>query len=168
MKRILFVLTVIAACGVLNAQTVYKVVAEDGSVTYTDQPVPGSQPVSLGRINTSEPLATVTPSKPKPEPKAAQPVTLSVYAPAPEATIRNNTGDVTITAATDRKVSGRFTLLLDGEAVGTNNTGVFSLTGVDRGAHQYQIQLSDNTGKILASSPTQTFYMHQASALINP
>ncbi|MEC7134744.1 MAG: DUF4124 domain-containing protein, partial [Pseudomonadota bacterium] len=36
-----------------------------------------------------------------------------------------------------------------------------------RGAHTYKVELTNNTGKTLASSPLQTLYLHQASALIN-
>jgi hypothetical protein len=38
---------------------------------------------------------------------------------------------------------------------------------VDRGAHTIKVNFLDNSGKILASSKQQTFYLQKASALIN-
>ena len=49
---------------------------------------------------------------------------------------------------------------------------VINAAAVTSGAHDIinrpQIHFINNTGKILASTPMQTFYMHRASALINP
>ena len=62
---------------------------------------------------------------------------------------------------------GRFQLWFDGSIAETNATGMFHLSGINRGAHDYYIEWIDNKGKTLASTEKQTLYLHQASALIN-
>ena len=41
------------------------------------------------------------------------------------------------------------------------------LENVERGEHHIEVRLVGQSGKILASSGQQTFYLHKASALIN-
>ncbi|GGW93022.1 DUF4124 domain-containing protein [Alteromonas halophila] len=150
---------------------VYKVVQEDGTVLYTDDPVAGSEQIEFDDAtrNVATPLATPTPPKPSPADDKEKPqYNVSISTPQPEATIRDNRGNVTIRAQkTPANAAVRFQLVFDGKARQTNNSGVFALTGVNRGAHNYQVKLLDNKGKTLASTPSQTLYLHQASVLIN-
>ncbi|MBT0585202.1 DUF4124 domain-containing protein [Alteromonas oceanisediminis] len=157
----------LSGSGTVLAQSVYKVVAEDGSVTYTDAPVSGSTPVDLGRINTAEPLSTGPVVVPAPVNDKQIQYDVVIVSPKPEATLRNNLGEFTVVANATPKPAGAYQLMLDGKAVAANSQGVFKLTGINRGAHQLQVNIVNNTGKILASSPSQTVYLHQASALIN-
>lgn len=169
MKKILLGLSALPLILTMaNAQTVYKVVGKDGSVTYTDSPVPGAEPLKLGKINTSQPLATPQPQAPTTAPRQVESVAVNIVSPESGATIRDNNGTVTVQASTTPLRTGIYELVLDGKPLATNGGGAFQLTNVERGEHQYQIHFKDNTGKILASSPMQTFYMHRASALINP
>ncbi len=156
---------------------VYKVVKEDGSVLYTDDPVAGSEPVEFSEA-TQNVSATLKPARPlaqqqqkqqKQQQKEAQPdFQVSITSPAPEATIRDNSGNLTIRAQmSPQDIPARFQLVFDGEPLQTNISGVFALSGVNRGAHDFQVNLLDNKGKTLASTPSQTLYLHQASVLIN-
>lgn len=149
----------------VNSATLYKVVKADGTVIYTDRPVAGAVPVSLPKANTADSLApkqvnsTTAPKKPD---KTYQ---LTILAPAHEATIRNNLGEVQVSGSISPNAVGSFQLLLDGQVMATGASPNFNLQGVPRGAHQIQIQLINKSGKILASSPEHTFYLHQASVL---
>lgn len=166
MRFLVFLIFVLTITLNSDAQTIYKVVAADGSVTYTDQPIAGGEPVTLGKLNTADPLASPKPSQAI-QTKPARQYTLSIISPRPEATIRNNLGDVSISASIQPLASGTYQLILDGKQVATNSSGAFQLSEVQRGAHTLKISFTDNTGKILASSDQQTFFMHKASALIN-
>ncbi|MGB2426768.1 MAG: DUF4124 domain-containing protein [Alteromonas sp.] len=168
MKALIITVITAALMASVNAHTTYKVVAADGSVTYTDTPVPGSVPVNLGKVTVAEPLAVPTPPPPATRVEQVSQLDIRVIAPAPKATIRNNLGEVSISSAIDPRVPGRFELVMNGDAIQSNTSGTFQLSNVDRGEHNYQIHFINNTGKILASTPMQTFYMHRASALINP
>ncbi|MCW8107485.1 DUF4124 domain-containing protein [Alteromonas ponticola] len=153
------------------ADPVYRVVQEDGTLLYTSEPQPGAVEVMLDGTtkNAVPPLSsqTATRVKPLPATKAQPDVQISILSPAPEATIRDNQGNIVIKAQATANARGQYQLWLDGEAVKTNQTGIFALQNVDRGAHDYQVRFIDNKGKTLASSPQQTLYLHQASALIN-
>ena len=58
-------------------------------------------------------------------------------------------------------------LVFDNEVVKTQSKNQFQLENVNRGAHTIQVNFLDNSGKTLALSKQQTFYLHKASALIN-
>lgn len=170
MKTLTFWLSILLTTpAVLTAQEVYKVEQADGTVLYTDAPIAGSEAVSLppSTANVSDTLARPQPFSTGTS-KPATRYTITIATPAPEATIRNNKGNLTITtAATPDTAGGRFQLKFDDHIVQSNTTGMFRLTGVNRGAHTYSVIWLDNTGKTLASTKEQTLYLHQASALIN-
>jgi len=154
-----------------SAQQVYKVTQDDGTVVYTDKPAQQSEALELraNTGNTSDALATPSPQKKQGKKAPSTDYQLAIVYPEPEATIRDNNGVVTIRSSlSPQNASGRFELWFDGKVTAVNTTGTFALTGVNRGAHNYQVRLIDNTGKTLASTPSQTLYLHQASVLINP
>ena len=172
-SRFLILVSLVLAgyCGALYAQTIYKVVQEAGTVLYTDQPVPGAIPMDLSGVNVSSmPRLAVPPSQPVDASKPEGPsYSVQILSPAPEATIRDNAGRMAITAAVNPKLdSGQFHLWLDNQRVASQNFGSFILDDLNRGAHTFFVSVTDNTGKTLASSEPQTFYMHQASVLIRP
>ena len=154
-----------------NSKAIYKVVNSDGTVTYTDQPVSQAEPMAFDDKTLNVVNATKAPALPPPAPapaKAKPQYRVAIVSPQPEATVRNNLGEVTISAKqTSTTRAPLYRLVFDGAPYKSNSSGTFKLEGIHRGAHTFKIELTDNTGKTLASSPTQTLYLHQASALIN-
>lgn len=154
--------------GSVTAQTIYKVVQADGTILYTDTPQEGASQVELQGNTSNVTDSLPTPQvKPQPAKKPTPRYTVTITSPEPEATIRNNQGNITISASTTPAFRGRYRLTFDDQSAKINNAGIFSLTGIERGAHTYHIDIIDNKGKTLASTPSQTLYLHQASALIN-
>lgn len=152
-----------------SPMTIYKVVGKDGSVTYTDKPQQNAEPLAFDvKTQNVVTAAKVTPPPPA-KPAAPKPnYRVVIKSPAPEATIRNNSGEFTISAAQPRAPKAPiYRLIFDDAPLASNSSGVFKLSGIHRGAHTYKVELTNNTGKTLASSPLQTLYLHQASALIN-
>ena len=152
-----------------SPMTIYKVVGKDGSVTYTDKPQQNAEPLAFDvKTQNVVTAAKVTPPPPA-KPAAPKPnYRVVIKSPAPEATIRNNLGEFTISAAQPGAPKAPiYRLIFDDAPLASNSSGVFNLTGIHRGAHTYKVELTNNTGKTLASSPLQTLYLHQASALIN-
>lgn len=147
---------------------IYKVVAADGSVTYTDRPSADAKPVAFDG-KTQNVVTASPPPVIRPLVKVKQPsYTVSILSPAPEATVRNNLGEVTIQATQPRAPKAPvYRLIFNDAPYASNASGVFRLKGIHRGAHTFKVELTNNTGKTLASSPLQTLYLHQASALIN-
>ena len=152
-----------------SPMTIYKVVGKDGSVTYTDKPQQNAEPLAFD-VKTQNVVTAAKVTQPPPaKPAAPKPnYRVVIKSPAPEATIRNNLGEFTISAAQPGAPKAPiYRLIFDDAPLASNSSGVFKLTGIHRGAHTYKVELTNNTGKTLASSPLQTLYLHQASALIN-
>ena len=152
----------------VHAQTIYKIVNKDGTVTYSDQPSAGATEVVLDDTTNVivSPIATKQKTKQVIKPQQVQ-HKLIISSPQPEETIRNNQGTVAIRASIEPNKNGRYVLKLRDQTI-ESLTGTFALKGLERGTYPYQINFLDNTGKVIASSSTQRFYLHKASALIKP
>lgn len=168
------VICLLFLCISVSAQVVYKTVKADGSVVYSDVPSEGAVPVNLSAMNNvvvpalnNASSQSVTSKKTVQKSKPEIQYVVSIRSPEAEQTLRDNSGLVTINADVLPKKAGKFQLVLDNQVVKTQSKGQFQLENVNRGAHTIQIHFLDNSGKILASSPLQTFYLQKASALIN-
>ncbi|WP_299084132.1 DUF4124 domain-containing protein [uncultured Paraglaciecola sp.] len=161
-------------CMSVSAQEVYKTIKADGSVVYSDVPSDGAVPVNLSAMNNTvmPGLGGVSSSKAKGRTSVRKRTTavqyeVTIASPEAEQTLRDNSGAVSISADVAPKKAGQFELRLDNQVVMTQSNGQFQLENVDRGAHIIQVNFLDKSGKILASSKPQTFYLQKASALIN-
>jgi hypothetical protein len=153
---------------------VYKTIQADGSVIYSDTPVSGSTAVNLSAMNnvivpslnnTAKKNVSTSKLSKRTQPKVKY--TVSILSPGDEESIRGNDGAVSIRANVSPKGAGRYQLVMDEQVLTTQTNSLFTLNSVERGAHSIQINFIDKSGKILASSKQQTFYLHKASALIH-
>ena len=151
----------------LNSGTVYKQINPDGSVTYSDKPLPDSKEVKVpkGTEYTPPKVPDFTPySPPKPEKKFEYDV-FTLTSPANDESIWDNTGNVTATVSS--KPSLRFghsiEFLLDGKPVAKGGATSHQFLNVDRGTHQITAQIVDQEDQILASSSV-TFHMKRHTA----
>jgi len=172
--RIFYIFCLLLLCLSVSAQVVYKTVKSDGSVVYSDVRSDGAVPVKLSSMNTVvvstlNNTVSQTTSRINLIKKIRPEVQYSVFirSPAAEQTVRDNSGEVTINAEVLPKKSGKFQLIIDNQVVRTQSNRIFQLENINRGAHNIQVNFLDNSGKILASSKPQTFYLQKASALIN-
>jgi hypothetical protein len=152
----------------VSAQTIYKIVTEDGRVIYSDKPSGNAKPVELRKLN----RASLPPVKAKARvPAATRPAVnykLTFKQPVDQATVRNNTGTMRVAAAITPRANGMFHLLMDGKKVASNTQPSFTLQNVDRGAHHLQVNYLSGSGKVLASSDSIEVFMHRASVFIRP
>ncbi|MDU0356023.1 DUF4124 domain-containing protein [Paraglaciecola aquimarina] len=159
-------------CATVAAKDVYKTTQPDGTVMYSDMPVTGSTRVDLSTgnravipaltsdvliISQQAPLSTNVPVR----------YQVSIVTPADEQTIRDNSGAVNIRASLSVKGEGAFQLMLDDRLHSEQSSPLFSIKNVNRGAHTLQVHFINNSGKILASSPQQVFYLQKTTALFN-
>ena len=152
--------------GTVKAE-VYKQVNPDGSVTFTD--VPKSQdeaPVQIQPMSTFK--ATPAPaisSTPKSKSVSTKYTSVSITSPTNEATIRDNAGNLDVTASVAPGLqSGHKMVLLDnGTPQGESASGSFKLNNIDRGAHTLTVQIQDGAGKTLISSNPVTVYLRRHS-----
>jgi hypothetical protein len=172
--RIIYILCLLLLCISVSAQVVYKTVRADGSVVYSDIASKGAVPVDLLSTNTvvvpalsKMPRQTVSQKQRVKKVISELQYIVSILSPAAEQTLRDNSGTVTITVNVSPKKSGKLQLIFDNKLFRTQSNRQFQLESVNRGAHTIKVNLLDNSGKILASSKQQTFYLQKASALIN-
>jgi len=140
---------------------------EAGVLVFSDSPKPGAEEVEvktnnniISSIDTS--ILDITPKK------IEEDYQVVIAQPADNSTIRDNTGSV--------HVSGRIKpifkrglsiqLYIDNIPYGKPQThSMFALRDIERGEHQIKMTLLNEKGKVIASSPSITFYMHRASVV---
>ncbi|WP_395345256.1 DUF4124 domain-containing protein [Ningiella sp. W23] len=148
---------------------IYKIVNADGSITFSDKPANGATEVELSgnTANVQALVAVPQASTSAPQNEPAIKYQLLITSPEPEATIRDNSGNVSISAKITPSANGTYRLTFAGTEY-RSTSGVFSLTDINRGEHKYKVSFIDNSGKLIASSEQRTLYLHQASILIRP
>ena len=155
--------------GTVRAE-VYKQVNPDGSITFTD--VPGSKdekPVPLRPMSTfkATPAPAISSDSETSKPASTKYTGVSVTSPANEATVRDNAGNLAVTAsaAPGLQPGHKMVLLDNGSPQGESTTGNFKLSNIDRGTHVLTVQIQDSAGKVLIASTPVTVYLRRHSAL---
>ena len=169
MNKVLFILIFLLAIPCAQAQEAKKVfVTRDanGVMVFSDSPQAGAEEVSLSsRANVMASTDATLPGKKQP---VKEPFTVEIAQPEEQATVRDNTGSVYVTG----KISPMFErglrvrLLVDGVAQAEpQSNAVFILRDVERGEPKLQMELFDQNGKLIATSPVTTFYLHRTSVI---
>ena len=170
MNKLLLLLTLLTIMLPLQAQEKRIFVTKDanGVLIFSDSPQPGAQEVNL----TSRPniMESVDPSLPARKPIEVEPFKIEITQPENNGTVRDNTGSVYVSGRIppmfQRGLQVR--LVVDGTPLSEpQNKATFILRDIDRGEHKLQMELFDQSGKLIATSPVTTFYLHRAS-VINP
>jgi hypothetical protein len=171
MKRWIWTLWLILAAPLVLAQPIYKVVDEDGNVTYTDQrPSDEAQPMELPELNVLDSRTPVAPMAGDSEESEVEPLRLSFTSPENEENIfgTGNTLSVALESNIDLPPTALIVLYLDGQAQDPIQSMTYTFDFVPRGEHTLRAELQTNSGRVLAETETITFYMRQASRLNPP
>ena len=169
MNKVLFALLLLIAMPDAMAQEAKKIyVTRDanGVLVFSDSPQADAEDVNLSsRANMMEATDPTLPARKQP---AKEPFTVEIVQPEDQGTVRDNTGSVYVSG----KISPMFQrglrvrLLIDGKAQAEpQNNAVFILRDIERGEHKLQMELFDQSGKLIATSPVTTFYLHRASVI---
>jgi hypothetical protein len=159
------------------AADIWKVVDEDGNVTYTDQPPKdGSAPMDLPELSVIE---TIVPEVQTPagEGEAKEPTTrdlrklyrdFRITRPLGEETFWGTANKVTITWGSNAPFTPDLNvrLFVDGRAEVTAASGSVTLS-LERGEHKVFAELRDASNRRIMKSETITFYIKQGSANFN-
>lgn len=170
-KIILF--SLLLATGLASAANIYKWTDESGRVVFGDKPPNGVEatPVRVQSPQTFTPPPKSTfksSSTEEAEKKAAEEAArpkykVAIASPADDEPVRNNPGNIAIQISSEPALNleagHKFQLLMDGNPVMTSQKTTIVLTNVDRGTHTLQVQVIDETGKVLESSASSTFHM---------
>ena len=153
---------------------IYRWVDEQGKTVYSDIPKPGAEVVDLPPLPAfSPPAPGKTSETPQPQPteQAALPYTaLAIVKPAGDETIHDNSGTLTVelrvSPSLQTEHGHRIKVFLDGNTLPeTYSSTGFSLADIDRGPHNLQTAVVDQSGQTLITSTQITFYMWRASVL---
>ncbi|MDA1073548.1 MAG: DUF4124 domain-containing protein [Proteobacteria bacterium] len=167
-----------------NAATqIYRIVDEQGNVTFTDRPPrendQATTEVGLDELNTFEVEDVIGKGDEiwmsnlganDPDQVVTQEVAYTIaqiLTPANDETIRENAGNMQITTRIVPQLQPGHSLQLvfDGsphQAKPANST--FTLTNVDRGTHQIAVRVVDSAGEVKFSGASSTFHMMRAIA----
>ncbi|WP_462178205.1 DUF4124 domain-containing protein [Pseudoalteromonas gelatinilytica] len=148
-----------------EVKKVYSWKDKNGVLVFSDSPRPGATEVKMNTQNLTMPATDTSILDSAP---SAMPVkfNVSISSPANEATVRENTGSVYVTARISPRFENGFKvqLLFDGSAHGApSNSSTFALREVERGEHTLQAKLFDANNKLVSVSPVSTFFMHRTS-----
>lgn len=175
----------IVACFLLSAISyaaiaageIYKVVDEDGNITYTDErPKEGAEPMDLPPLSVIESDIQVPApgAQAAQAPAEAQPPTMRdlrrqyqdfrITQPQQEETFWGTANTVVVAWSTAQPVPPELSarLFVDGSAQNVPVIGSLSLT-LDRGEHQVFVELLDNRGRRIVATETVIFFVKQAS-----
>lgn len=156
--RLLLAATLAATTSLAVAQAgIYKSRDAQGNVIFSDQPVTGSEAVSLPPTNTMDEVVPPPAQAPAGDAAAARPYnTLAIMSPLDGQYVYSGTGslDVSIAVEPGLQPGHRLRLLLDGAPSGFPAGGSLKLEGVSRGPHTLQAQVLNADGDVVQSSGT--------------
>ena len=137
---------------------VYRSVDEDGNIVFSDEASPGAEKIIIPEPQTM-PALDIGGSQYKPATKAPQPYTVAITEPVDDAAVRDNAGNISVSASVEPGLSSgdRLVIYMDGKEVGTG--AAVNLQNVDRGTHQLRAVIKDKNGRIRKSSKSVSFHM---------
>lgn len=168
--RLMSLLLVVAAAGPVHAE-IYRWVDGNGVTHFSDEPHAGAE--KLGNVQAPV-IHSRTPAVSEQAPATENDgksgfhyQSLAIEQPAPEATVRNNPGqvDVVLAVKPGLRSGDRIALDLDGRPVPGSPLSSTSITlhGIYRGAHTLKAHIVGPDGETLLSADPVTFYMHRPS-----
>ena len=174
-KRSIIGFIALLVAGVVFAQA-YKWTDEDGVVHYSDRPHPGAEIVQLPEQHSSPRAIRPAPTVQRPTrygaskdqaETPAQPFsyqTLEITTPAAEQTLWNIEGvlNVTLNLQPALQPGHSVRAYFDGTPQQVSGTS-FQIQEVYRGVHNLQVEVIDETGKLMIRSLPNRFYVQQNS-----
>jgi len=158
---------------------IFKVVDEDGNVTFTDQrPNSAAQPMDLPPLSVIEtdvqvPDANIEEVAPQPKPPTTRELKkifrdFRITQPQPEETFWGTANTVVVGWGASSPIPPEMSVMVfvDGSGQKAAGSGSLSLT-LDRGEHQVYAELRDDRNRRIARSDTVTFFVKQHSQNFN-
>ena len=174
--RIMLCIASLLAAASTAAQTVYKNVQPDGTITYSDRPTEGAEPLKLPEIQlyTAPPLDSDAALAGSSRQAAGERDdgqgyrTFAITSPADDEAVRDNGGNVSITLQLEPELRAGHVIdiRMDGSLIGRGSSTSVSLTNVDRGSHTVQAVITDESGNQVAATDSVTFHLRRVSALL--
>lgn len=152
-----------------NEKKVYRSVGPSGEVIFSDQPSKGAQQIDVPppASNTYQPVPApnftpyVPPAKRTSQPEAIYSL-FYVSFPGKEETLWADTGEVTIQLMLEPGLQAGHGLvyIVDGQAIPHNGLSLLQ-TNVSRGEHKVSVEIRDNAGTVVLTTPTVTYFVRR-------
>lgn len=149
---------------------VYKVVGDDGQVTFSDQPNHDSETLLISPVPTVPALQPIDTSGSSEKISQQQSVTMNAYknlsilSPANGSAFYSGSGEVDVIVEVEPALvkGDKVQVFLDGQLIKQGSQLQFKLQTVARGTHQLQVKLASSTGKVIKTSQSE-FTVHRPS-----
>lgn len=152
------------------AQQIYVSVDKNGVPLYSDRQLAGAQKLKLKvspqsqppQLNSSD-LRFNALNRADADTRTYQ---LKILKPETESTVFSNQGEVLVESLVIPALTSqhKLRLVLDNtQQSPVQQSNTFRLLGVERGAHQLQLQALDQNGKLIAESSVTTFYLRKTT-----
>jgi hypothetical protein len=141
---------------------------EQGIVHYSDRPHPGAKTIDLGKSSNSRRTSRPQASAAQDDATTASPGTayesLEIASPGAEETLWNIEGTLNVSLALTPALhpGHQVRVYFDGTPQ-TVGSARFTLQNVYRGVHNLQVEVIDETGKLMIRSRPSRFYVQQNS-----
>jgi len=151
---------------------VYRHVDAHGNVTFSDEPMAGSETVKI------KPVTTITLPKPEAVRETDQLIrevqregasynSLSFIYPENNQAFHSGSGDITfqVSSSPGLKPGHKYEITLDGQPVGQSTSGAVTVDNIDRGSHRAGVHIVDDQGVQVKTGPSVTFTLHRPSVI---
>ena len=181
MKRVMFktFFLILMACSMAMATNamsadVYKVVDEDGNVTYTDKPPKdGSGPIKLAPISVIETPTYEQPAKADAEGEESKEMSLkylrkhyadfAIVSPQQEESVWHPDAAMPVAWTTRYQLQEgmQVTIYIDGKQHSKSSDQIIAVPELDRGEHKVEAQLTDSKNRRIATAEPITFFVRR-------
>lgn len=174
-----FLLSLLLFCVVpsaWSAETGYRLVHPDGTVEFSDQPLPQGEEIELREAPTIQFVPSTSSPAGQGQTLTGGAVdskggevsrTIAITSPLADETVWFDGTGVTVSVATSPALQSgqQVAITLDGKVVAKGGSNSFKLGEVDRGSHSLSAAIIDVSGSVLTSSPSVTFHLRQHTSI---
>lgn len=158
---------------------VFRYTDKNGNVVFTDEPPAGTEKaekIEVREVPTIEmPRGQLTEEnleqaaetvRPDVEPRSGYNL-VEFDGPQDESAFWSGSGNIvmSVVASPQLDESHRFEVLLDGQSLGTNQSGRFEVNHIDRGTHTATVRVLARDGAVVETGESITFTVHRPSVL---
>ena len=143
------------------AEEVYREVNDEGVPTFSDQAVPGAEPITLRKPSIFTDTTYQQSQLKQRSDDSLTPMkmdySLLVTNPLDDSVVRDNAGNLNLTISISPSVQSGHSaeLLMDGTKIrDVQGNGIIALTNVDRGTHAFNIRIIDKEGNVVTDGPS--------------
>ncbi|MBA1276401.1 DUF4124 domain-containing protein [Stutzerimonas stutzeri] len=178
MKSLLGLFGLLSLLALPVSAGIYTYIDEQGNRVFTDRPggraAESVDSISINSMPAQPAAPPATPDKAPRENKFTYRL-LEIVQPEHDTTLRNNAGELSVSVTSDPALQPGhlYRLLLDGSLIApATSEPTFALRNIDRGSHQLIVEVVDDNGQTLQSSPPRTFHLLRTSLaqrrMVNP